>query len=507
MRTDFREERRWKLALAYNLAHAAVEWHEAGSPEERVRLGLVVRWSPPPPEDAEMVDASEGEQVEGPFRESQETDENGVDSRETGTPLDGYASDEDSDEEADKDHQDNLAPGAVLQDALEQLEQTQTTSGRAVGSNDVALKPKVEEVEDLVALGASTSTNAMDVDSTKTAAVKPTTSSATAPQTGEGTNGLKSTSKNPVLGGSGKDGEGSHGKSVKSKVSQYASVRENIVYSDFDKLFIDWDDLDIVKGMADLSTEDLFAPSSSNPAPHDLMAIFPDLHVYDMLDLAPTPNTEGKKKSEKKADKDDPNRRMDETTYNRLALTSRFIAVKPTLVGTLQPANHFKDGQWSRIEEARVFLDTDVVHPKEDNQCCMFHVLADRLHTFSNALQPSSSPKVLHPGQVLTSPFPFGTCESVTLSMKVWPGRLPRTPFSNKSQNDIQITGHLSPIPSTRPVLPSLRTNERPGSAQNAGLCYLKRTRQLAPRGILQRRARLHRPRHLIWLQEVINAP
>ncbi|OBZ75889.1 hypothetical protein A0H81_04110 [Grifola frondosa] len=46
MRIDFREERKWKTALAYNLAHAVIDWHEAGTLEERVHRGICVLWKP-----------------------------------------------------------------------------------------------------------------------------------------------------------------------------------------------------------------------------------------------------------------------------------------------------------------------------------------------------------------------------------------------------------------------------------------------------------------------------
>ncbi|TQV91426.1 hypothetical protein V2A60_008927 [Cordyceps javanica] len=42
MRTDFREERKWKMAVARNLAYACVEWHEANA-EERLALQVVAR--------------------------------------------------------------------------------------------------------------------------------------------------------------------------------------------------------------------------------------------------------------------------------------------------------------------------------------------------------------------------------------------------------------------------------------------------------------------------------
>ncbi|KAI0372852.1 hypothetical protein BV20DRAFT_990169 [Pilatotrama ljubarskyi] len=383
MRTDFREERRWKLALAFTLAHAVMEWHEAGSLEERVRRGICVLWKPPPPEDADMQETGEAEQVDGPFRYPQEGDDTGADSRETGTPLNDYGSDDDSDDEQDKEQQDvidALEPGTALQDALEQLEeQAQASQGQSDG---VPLKPKLEEIEDLTALGDNSQPrdeNAMDVDATKTEepeGAKPedgeVAKAAAAPEA-EAHPGLQSTSKNPVLGRPVTDTDGAYGKS-KNKANQYAPLRDHIVYSQLDKLFLDLDDLDIVKGMSDLSTDD-FSPTAP-PPPADLTSIFPDLQPYGMLDVAPPApaGQDGRKKSDRKADKDDPNKRAEDTTYSKLVPMSKFMQVKPTLLGTLKPARHWKDGKWEHIEESPIFADVDVppARPVEENLCALF---------------------------------------------------------------------------------------------------------------------------------------
>ncbi len=376
MRTDFREERRWKLALAFTLAHAVVEWHEAGSSEERVRRGIVVLWKRPPPEDTEMADASEGDQAEGLF--TQDTDENGLQSsRETGTPLDGYASDDESEDEQDKDAVDSLDPSAALQDALKQLEEQD--DGSNTQPDGVSLKPKVEEIEDLTALKGrggvvDQDETAMDVDGKKPSqaeAAKPANPATSTHGAPESHPGLKSSSKNPVFGTSGRDGEGAHGK-TKHKINQFAAVREHIVYSDVDKLFVDLDDLDLVKSMSELSTDDALAASAATPshAPHDLTAIFPDLQLYGMLDVAPT--TEIRKKSERKTDKDDPNKRAEDATYTKIVPVSKFMFVKPALIGTVKPAVHFKDGHWTPIEPTPVFADVEVppARPLDENLCC-----------------------------------------------------------------------------------------------------------------------------------------
>ncbi|KAH9901614.1 hypothetical protein C8Q73DRAFT_252201 [Cubamyces lactineus] len=385
MRTDFREERRWKLALAYTLAHAVMEWHEARSLEERVRRGICVLWKPPPPEDTEMADVGEAEQTDGPFRSSQEGDDTGADSRETGTPLNDYGSDDESEDEQDKEQQDvinALEPGAALQDALEQLEQTAQDSQSQPGNQEtVTLKPKLEEIEDLTALGDSPprEDNAMQVDSQKTETAEGEKAEGSqvaklaAPEA-ESHPGLKPTSKNPVLGKAAVEGDAAHGKN-KNKANQYAPLRDHIVYSQLDKLFLDLDDLDIIKGMSELSTDD-FSPTAP-PPPTDLTSIFPDLQPYGMLDVAPPAPTGpdgSRKKSDRRGDKDDPNKRAEDTTYSKLVPMSKFMQVKPTLVGTLQPAKHWKDGKWERIEETPVFADIDVppARPIEENLCALF---------------------------------------------------------------------------------------------------------------------------------------
>lgn len=384
MRTDFREERRWKLALAYTLAHAVVEWHEAGSFEERVRRRIVVLWKRPPPEDAEMADATEGDHVDGPF--TQDPDENGVESRETGTPMDGYASDDESEDEQDKDAADSLEPASILQDALQQLEDQATVSNSQ--SSGVTLKPKLEEIEDLTALkarGIDRDENAMEVDAKKPprlGTVKPVDVATSATQgISESHPGLKSYSKNPVLGVPGRDGEVAHGK-TKHKINQFAAIREHIVYSDINKLFVDLDDLDLVKSMSELSTDEPPAASTTTPshAPYDLTAIFPDLQPYAMLDIAP--HNEPRKKSERKSDRDDPNKRAEDATYTKVVPVNKFMFVKPALISTVKPATYLKDGHWEPIEPTPVFADVEVppARPIDENLCCEL----SGIHVFSS---------------------------------------------------------------------------------------------------------------------------
>ena len=93
MRTDFREERKWKLALAYSLAHAVVEWHEAGSAEERIKRGICMSWRRPRPEDVDCDEVVE--KVQDLF----EPGTGDEDSKGNSTPANDEGSDDDSDED------------------------------------------------------------------------------------------------------------------------------------------------------------------------------------------------------------------------------------------------------------------------------------------------------------------------------------------------------------------------------------------------------------------------
>ncbi|KAL6851125.1 RNA polymerase II transcription elongation factor SpEAF [Amphichorda felina] len=67
MRTDFREERKWRMAVARNLAQACVDWCEA-SPEERQAM-QVPAMIPPKPSTAEDVTMTENAEGDDPDNE------------------------------------------------------------------------------------------------------------------------------------------------------------------------------------------------------------------------------------------------------------------------------------------------------------------------------------------------------------------------------------------------------------------------------------------------------
>ena len=247
--------------MAYNLSTAVLEWHAAGTPEQRLRTGICVKWQP-----SFFRDDADGA-FEMNLNESRQEQLNpsllGVD----------YGS-EDEDEDEDK-VVDAVEPALLVKDSL--------------GTTN-ELRPKDEEVDDQSALRLihdaaldNAEVNA-EVDQLM-----------------------------PVL----------------------APLREQVAYCEGTQLFTDFD--------CDIA---------------NVTTLFPDLQPLGLLDVHPGPvPNEGKKKMEKKSDKDDPNKRIEDTTYTKLYPTGRFMYTKPTLLGPLQPSKRWKNGRWLSTEETSIVPD------------------------------------------------------------------------------------------------------------------------------------------------------
>ena len=375
MRIDFREERRWKIALAFNLAHAVMDWHEAGSLEERVNRGICVLWKRPRSEEQDEAadDADNRDDVEIPDMDNDRE----ADSRETNTPANDSDSDDDSDDEGEKervDVYDALAPDNVARDVVEAL-LTRADPGPSSFKVDLAeLRPKTEDEEDLSALRipeSSSQRDAMDVDGEVSSPQKPGSRSLAVGKTEDNgvpsISALKPTSKNPTLASPPSKSK------ARRDASAYGPLRDHILSLEMDKLVLDLDDVEIVKGMSELSTEDhSLATHSAHLPPPDLSSIFPDLTPYRLLEPAPEAAGE-RKKSEKpgRLDKDDPNKRIDDTMYTKLTPMSTFMLQRPTLVGALDPAIHWSGDHWEHMDEPPILVDYEspMSRTGEDNLC------------------------------------------------------------------------------------------------------------------------------------------
>ena len=117
---------------------------------------------------------------------------------------------------------------------------------------------------------------------------------------------------------------------------------------------------DLLQPMAALGTS---SKDSLNTQPEmDMTSIFPELQTYTLLDVASSDiitSSDGKKKSDRRGDKDDPTKRTEETTYTRINPAGLFMRSKPTLVSVLQPARKWRKGKWINLDESPVVSDVD----------------------------------------------------------------------------------------------------------------------------------------------------
>ncbi|THV07920.1 hypothetical protein K435DRAFT_741376 [Dendrothele bispora CBS 962.96] len=388
MRTDFREERKWKMALAYNLSTAVLEWHAAGTLERRLKRGICVLWKPPR-QDKDHVQQPEGassqlalDPMELEAQDPSSQDQSQGQAEQSLFGLD-YGSDEDDDEDQDKDQQsvaDALDTTTIVEDSLDAAEQErsqdQDKDDNGLGEIDLKdLEPKKEALDDLANLQMPPP--GMDVDvQTSTQETQQAEDENMDQVSGSEQNvvkaepahsGLRSSSNNPILGnGELRKSNSSSSdppmipQSKTSRKNLYAPLRERIAYSDVDKLFLDLDDFHITTPNHNPSND---APETQHLLPPaDLSDIFPDLQPYTLLDVSPSgPPVEERKGKDKKSDRDDPNKRIEEAAYTKIYPASKFIHMKPTLIGALQPATHFKEGQWVNLDETPINVELDVM--------------------------------------------------------------------------------------------------------------------------------------------------
>ncbi|KAG6903174.1 hypothetical protein C0995_002717 [Termitomyces sp. Mi166 len=372
MRVDFREERKWKLALAYNISTDVLDWHAAGTTEARVAMGICVRWKRKRPEepgnemavdnDVNVDHSANHAEMEVDIEENQPNEGMSL----LGVDYGSEDEDEDDDNDEDADHEsrnvaDALEPSTLIASALEDSDVK--TGSHAIKVQGVQLK--TEEVEDLSALikpdpatDAGIDQRNMIVDD-----IKPDT-----------TFGLKSTSNDPVLAS--QPTPTSHGGHIDTfssgplkpgKSNIYGPFREIIAYSEDDKLFLDLEEFDMAKFDAPSKP-----PREAAPPPLGLESIFPDLHILD-FNLTPVVQaTEGKKRPERKFDRDDPNKRPDDILYTRLYPTGDFMTAKPTLIGPLHPSRNWKGGQWLSLDDSAVVPESDIPVKNDDSSSDLF---------------------------------------------------------------------------------------------------------------------------------------
>ncbi|KAJ7261307.1 hypothetical protein B0H12DRAFT_1106198 [Mycena haematopus] len=359
MRIDFREERKWKLALAYNLSTAVLEWHSFNTLAERVANGICVGWKRPRADviQEELMLDEDILPLEQPSMDVEDRPGPSTSSaRPTSLLAVDYGSDDDDDEEQEKQSvMDALEPSSVLEDALDVAEKGPDTVATDSGFCDVEFKRGEDSEEPPSAL--SDATSKMDVDDEDDTELAEAGKPDDAEDKNPGEQGkpaeLKDSSGDPMLSQADSMASMSGvsvapGTKAPAQPNIYTPLREYLAYSDSTKLFFDLNDFDrVVSSTEELSADPAFPPT-------DLSEIFPDLPPLGMLDVAPPAVNapEGKtKKSEKRVDRDDPNKRIEDTMYTKLFPTGKFMYTKPTLLGPLQPAKRWKNGRWLNADD------------------------------------------------------------------------------------------------------------------------------------------------------------
>jgi chromatin modification-related protein VID21 len=361
MRTDFREERRWKLSVAYKLARAVVEWHNAGDRQTRKDRGIVVDWRRPVHDESRDIDDVEMiiEHGQGADEEMQDD----MDERPFSTALisGDYGSD-DSDDEQELEKQevaDALEPRAALEEALGYAERSESTHPE----NEI--RPKEEDLDDSSMLRDMQHPAAtMDVlpkqDETSEILADNTTHS------GEPTQpphpGLKQTSDDPVLGAD-TSMETTTERPISTpkqhlKPSVYPLLRSHIAHLDYDTLVLDFDDLHLHR-TRDAASDN--ALHDTHPLPSDVLQVFPELpfvFIDPPLAEQSTSHSVGGKKSERR-DRDDPHRRSDPTTCNKMTAMGSFMRSRPTLLAALNPAVRWENDHWANFDDSPLIPDFD----------------------------------------------------------------------------------------------------------------------------------------------------
>jgi chromatin modification-related protein VID21 len=316
MRIDFREERKWKIAVAYTLALAVQEWHEAGTTEERIRRGICIVWSRNLEEDIQApcdVEGGGAMPIDGlPHHRSR---------------SDSMHVAEESDDGSDEEEKDN----AILVDTemaelagIAEVELTQEPESMKVEdsfdfANDLA---PATEPQDQVETGANSSRQDSREGSDNTPS------------------GLRITSENPMM---------SFANNGLSAATQGA-MRERVAFMDLNKVFLDACDL----GLTSLIPKPTAEEAADYVPPNiDLVALFGDVQAYGLPEPVPAAIQLDIKKNRR--EREDVSRRLDEANATKLVPVSKFMFCRPTLISALQPSRHWRDGTWNGLDESPVY--------------------------------------------------------------------------------------------------------------------------------------------------------
>jgi chromatin modification-related protein VID21 len=444
MQTDFREERKWKIAVAMELAYSALEWHRADGEQ---RQELTVRWKIPLTDDEldadrvkeevmEVEMRDEGREEESPparrfLRDSAlvvwnaENEAQPV-TRRTGATItirqDLRQDDEDDADDDDDEEDDETAAKAVekqaaidavnaVREAAEDLEahareeqvpkiepddspqEPSTKAGSdADGDGDPDEDMDAEgEADDVDGPGDPNNEenpeplgipDAVDMDASISVPIDTQD-----PQTSGADvhrEGLKANGEDAALS------------STATSILDPQTLRSPVLDLELEDTVINLSEL-LNRSLA--MTDSISTPDKFDIA---LPALFPELNVYS---FSTPPKVESIDKK---------NKRIDESgmSSGRLTLTTRLLDSKNVLVSALQPGQRYRRGVWEDtndipgMDESFSQLRTDAIPPAA-RKCFVIHGCIYVVDDYFPAMFCGSKPQDhVHPNQSQPPPDP-----------------------------------------------------------------------------------------------------
>jgi hypothetical protein len=296
MHTDFREERKWKMALALELAEACVEWHQT-PPNEREKLCAKFR---------------------APYEEDVEPIEKGV------------PQDEETDEtDAKADESGDVA-----------MEDPDDREGSNLEESRMEVDPPASVVPETPAPPMPEPQFTLNDEEAEQAIL------ARVPESSTGELGKKM--ETPFRGGENRVFSQAQ---FPATETNYKPVRRPIVKLNSSALWVNSGELQPLVSKPFPPTDEqgmcMLMPSPSFLHKSDLPALFPDLQPY--AGLGPGPDPTGKKLD----------RRCDElgSSASKWVPVSQFTVMRPIVLSALEPLAHYKDGKWMSFENGAVTIE------------------------------------------------------------------------------------------------------------------------------------------------------
>ncbi|CAE6481984.1 unnamed protein product [Rhizoctonia solani] len=374
LQIDFREERRWKTVIAFELAHAAREWCEA-SPEERQAMCVGYRKGDhqldeeqDKAEDVEMGGEKAGEDGEGE-RDVEMAERVGSDGK--ATELRSEPENEDEPEEVEGPHTGGLEARQDVMGADDEA------MAMAMAMDEVKEPEKEEELEPgtLTKDDAPGTLTKADTTDLPFDALSPTKD----PEPDEDADG-EDDPTSPTKSALKPDAKGAE--ATLADLEYISSVRDELVQ------------LATTPSLSTafaLPTLPETVTAKAKPDSIDALAeLFPDLSLYtglsDSIDPDPT-------KQEKRPDES-----MTSVSSGKLAHASRLMDIKPVLVGALDPARHLFKNRWIGLDEVPAVEDPkDVGSVRQDTVFTGNYLFAAEKKPEEKALRRRPDSGMTHP--------------------------------------------------------------------------------------------------------------